>query len=118
MKHPTDTSTIDMFDKPSFLPHPRKLARRTDPSTSHVAATQVDQFATRHYGEILSALQTFGPKGKDGIALLTGLDSSQVSRRMPELAKLGLVRLTGQLTKSKSGRAEREWQFINPEEKS
>jgi hypothetical protein len=114
MKHQSDTFTLDMFEQPDFGMHPKKLARRSDPSTSHAAATQVNQFAIRHYSDILYALQTYGPRGKDGIALLTGLDSSQVSRRMPELAKLGCVELTGRLTKSKSGRSEREWKFISP----
>ena len=88
-----------------------KRARSLDPVTSHAAAEQVD-FASQHFDKIVDCLQRFGARGKDGIAELTGLDGNQVARRLPELAKIGLVELTGRVTKSKSGRAEREWRFV------
>ena len=113
MKHPTDAFTLDMFAKPVLRTHPKKLARRTDPSTSHKAAEQSQYLAAKHYAEIVQCLKDHGPKGKDGIAELTGLDGNQVARRLPELARSGYVELTGELTTSKSGRAEREWKF-NP----
>ncbi len=47
--------------------------------------------------------------GKDGIASRLGLESSAVSRRLPELQKMGLVKLTGNIVKSSKGRNEREW---------
>ena len=111
MKHLSDTFTVDMFEQPAFGTHPRKLARRSDPSTSHAAAEQAKHFALQHYTKIVSCLKQYGPNGKDSIAELAGLDKSQVARRLPELARLGHVELTGQLTTSKSGRAEREWRF-------
>ena len=111
MKHPTDKFTADLFARPVFGTHPKKLARRTDPSTSHAAAEQSKHLATKHFAEIAQCLKNYGPRGKDGIAELTGLDGNQVARRLPELARLGYVELTGKLTTSKSGRAEREWQF-------
>jgi hypothetical protein len=43
--------------------------------------------------------------------LHSGLEGNQVARRMSELNRLGLVELTGRLTKSNSGRSEREWRF-------
>ena len=88
-----------------------KRARSLDPVTSHAAADQVS-FASQHFDQIVDCLQRFGARGKDGIAELTGLDGNQVARRLPELAKLGIVELTGKTTKSKSGRAEREWRFV------
>jgi len=88
-----------------------KRARSLDPVTSHAAADQVS-FASQHFDKIVDCLQRFGARGKDGIAKLTGLDGNQVARRLPELAKLGIVELTGNNTKSKSGRAEREWRFV------
>ena len=89
-----------------------KRARSLDPSTSHTAADQAQDLARQHFDLITNCLQRFGARGKDGIAELTGLDGNQVARRMPELERLGLVELTGQVTKSKSGRAEREWRFV------
>ena len=81
-----------------------KRARSLDPVTSHAAADQAT-FASQHFDQIVDCLQRFGARGKDGIAELTGLDGNQVARRLPEMARLGHT------TKSKSGRAEREWQF-------
>jgi len=89
-----------------------KRARSLDPVTSHAAADQAQDLARLHGGWIVVCLQRFGARGKDGIAELTGLDGNQVARRLPELAKIGLVELTGRVTKSKSGRAEREWRFV------
>ena len=89
-----------------------KRARSTDPITSFMAADQSSHLASHHFDQILDCLQRFGARGKDGIAELTGLDGNQVARRLPEMARLGMVELTGKITKSKSGRAEREWRFV------
>lgn len=113
MKAVSDNITMDLFEKPSFGTHPQKLARRTDPSTSHAAAEKSKNLAFQHYEKIVRCLQVHGANGKDGIAELTGLDGNQVARRLPELARHGYVELTGRLTTSKSGRAEREWRFLS-----
>lgn len=91
--------------------HPFPRARLTDPETSHSAAEQANNLAVQHYEKILSCLQRFGALGKDGIAKHSGLEANQVARRMSELHRLGLVELTGRLTKSNSSRSEREWCF-------
>jgi predicted transcriptional regulator len=88
-----------------------KHARSTDPLTSFMAADQSSHLASHHFDQILECLQRFGARGKDGIAELTGLDGNQVARRLPELARVGKIELTGNNTKSKSGRAEREWRI-------
>jgi len=93
-----------------MLTFPR--ARNSDPLTSFQAADLAKDLANEHGFLIVNCLQRFGARGKDGIAELTGLDGNQVARRLPELAKIGLVELTGQVTKSKSGRSEREWRFV------
>lgn len=85
-------------------------SRNTDPETSHQAADQVN-FSAKHIMTILECLKTFGPMGKDGIAAHTSLDGSQVCRRLAEMQKVGLVRLTGHTVKSKANRAEREWEI-------
>ena len=87
-------------------------ARGLDPSTSHAAADQSQDLAKQHFEKIVECLRCHGPRGKDGIAELTGLDGNQVARRMKELKKDGRVELTGRTTKSNSGRSEREWQFV------
>lgn len=86
-------------------------ARSTDAITSFQAADSVKDVAKMHNEVIVAALQRFGPMGKDQIAVSTGLQANQVSRRLSELEKLGLIELTGQTVKSASGRNEREWRF-------
>ena len=83
--------------------------RKTDPVTSHEAAESIKPVAPKHYSVILDCLQTYGALGKDGIASLTNLDSNQVARRLNEMQKIGLIKLTGKTVKSDSGRQEREW---------
>lgn len=86
-------------------------ARATDAITSFKAADLIKDIAKMHQEVIVAALHRFGPLGKDGIANRTGLDSSQVSRRLKKLQTLDLIELTGKEVKSNSGRAEREWRF-------
>ena len=86
-------------------------ARATDAITSFKAADSIKDVAKMHQEVIVACLQRFGPLGKDGIAKQTGLDSTQVSRRLKELQTLDLIELTGKEVKSNSGRAEREWRF-------
>ena len=84
-----------------------KRARSDDPITSFEAADQVKP--EKHFRMIVDCLKTHGPLGKDGIANLTGLESVAISRRLPELQTMGLVKLTGKTIKSSKGRNEREW---------
>ena len=91
-------------------------ARATDPLTSHLAAAQVTT-AADHCAQIHRALLVWGPAGKDVIARLTGLDPSQVARRLPEMRRIGLVDLTGGTVQSRSGRQEREW-YANPQKET
>ena len=93
-----------MFNLPEF---PR--VRKTDPVTSFQAAESIRPVAPKHYSVIADCLQTYGPLGKDGISAMTNLDSNQVARRLNEMNKLGLIKLTGKTVQSNSGREEREW---------
>lgn len=83
--------------------------RSTDPHTSAAAAEQAKAFAQQHHARILMVLRDHGPRGKDGIARLSGLDRVAVARRMKELQRIGLVALTGKDVLSAAGRPEREW---------
>ena len=86
-------------------------SRNTDPVTSWMAAAQAYDFAKDHAIIIVDCLQRNGALGKDGIMLLSKLDKNQISRRLPELEREGLIKQTGQLVKSLSNRLEREWAF-------
>ena len=83
--------------------------RKTDPVTSFQAADSIKPVAPKHYSVIVDCLETYGPLGKDGISAMTNLDSNQVARRLNEMQKIGLIKLTGKTVRSDSGRAEREW---------
>jgi transcription initiation factor IIE alpha subunit len=93
-----------------MIEHPR--ARNTDPSTSHLAADLIKDSAKIHFETILNCLQRNGALGKDGIAALTNLDRNQISRRLSELQREGLIELTGRVVKSRANRLEREWRFM------
>jgi len=92
-----------IFPLPEF---PR--VRNSDPATSHQAAASITDVSS-HYAQILDALITIGPLGKDGISFYSKLNPIQISRRLNEMQKLGLIRLTGKTVKSNSNRQEREW---------
>jgi predicted Rossmann fold nucleotide-binding protein DprA/Smf involved in DNA uptake len=67
-------------------------ARRTDPPTSHAAAARAP--VSEHCRRIMDAL-TSGPAGQSGIAERTGLSVAQVSKRLSELRRAGLIERTG-----------------------
>jgi len=89
-----------------------QVARNTDPSTSWAAADRAKALAAQHATIIIAALVRYGAMGKDGIALITGLDGNQVARRLSELERNHEILLTGRNVQSKSGRAEREWKVM------
>lgn len=88
------------------------LARRTDPVTSHQAATEAKELQARHHRLIVECLRRHGPLGKDGIAARTSITGVAVARRMSELERAGKARPTGRTVPSTSGRAEREWEAV------
>jgi len=97
----------DAFKKIFAMPEfPR--VRTSDPATSHQAAASIADVSS-HYAQIMEALSTIGPLGKDGISFYSRLDPNQIARRLNEMQKLGLIRLTGKTVKSNSNRQEREW---------
>ena len=78
-------------------------ARRADPPTSHQAARRAP--IRGHSARVLEALRR-GPAGQTEIGRRCGLLPHQVNKRLADLAKVGLVELTGRKVE---GGAEREW---------
>lgn len=76
---------IQMLDMPR--------ARRSDPSTSHVAAAMSVRFADSHGNRIVEALKEHGRMSPVGIGGMTGLTVVQVDRRVVELERAGRIRL-------------------------
>jgi len=95
------------FDLPIF-----NRVRSSDPVTSYEAADAAKDLASKHFIIIVDCLKAHGALGKDGIARHSGLDKSQVSRRLNELLKMGLIELTGNKVKSDAGLNEREWRVV------
>ena len=100
-------SVKKFFDLPIF-----NRVRCSDPVTSYEAADAAKDLASKHFSIIVDCLKAHGALGKDGIARHSGLDRNQVSRRLNELLKLGLIELTGIKVKSDSGLNEREWRAV------
>lgn len=91
---------------------PRKLARRSDPSTSHAAAAKVAEFAGSHRAVIVAALAKHGPMTVDQIAARTKLQSQQINKRLPDLQRDGKAAPTGEERPSASGHMERVWRAV------
>jgi predicted ArsR family transcriptional regulator len=88
----------------------KRLARRADPQTSHEAAARVHEFKAGHHIKILTALRRLGQAGAEQVASLAGIDSYAARKRLPELERLGYVRVVdGATRKTSTGRHERVW---------
>ncbi len=84
---------LDLLSGISFVPwRPHELARSSDPQTSKILAALV-----------------YGAAGVDRIASTAGLTVAQVSKRIAECERAGLIRQTGKTVQSASGRSQREW---------
>lgn len=89
-------------------PDPRTLARRDDPGTSKAAAQAAVPLAMDHQLKVLMAMRAMGrPVGAEEIAERAGLEPYQVRKRLPELARQGMVLATDVLRRTRSGRSER-----------
>ncbi len=78
-------------------------ARRTDPATSHAAAKRAP---VRGHGRLVLEALRAGPAGQTEIGRRCGLLPHQVNKRLADLAKVGLVQLTGRKVEANT---EREW---------
>jgi predicted ArsR family transcriptional regulator len=90
----------------------RRLARKSDPATSHAAAEDTKAFRARHVATIWNALKERGPMTKDEIAAVTGLDHVAVARRMVELEAKKLAERTSETRPSATGRAATVWRGL------
>ena len=72
------------------------LWRTTDPATSKAAGKESQRFRGGHQKKILDALAS-GPAGQTEIARRAEMTVAQVSKRLPELRRAGLVEKTGRV---------------------
>ena len=90
-----------------FEPH--KLARNTDPDTSHDAAKSSKSLRENHFALILQALVIPGTAEQIGYAI-TSMTYAAVSRRLKELEGAGLICRTEERRKTSSGRQAIVWE--------
>jgi hypothetical protein len=83
------------------VPADRPRARSTDPATSHEAARRVP--SSEHRRLILESLDG-GPAGQSEISRRTGLTVAQVSKRLCELRRAGLIVRLGDTFSASGGR--------------
>lgn len=96
------THQLDLFD-------PHRLARHTDPATSHAAAASAEGLVADHQHRILWCLASArSPLTSEEIAARIGLSMVQVARRMAQLRDAGEVVAVGVGTTA-SGRAATTW---------
>ena len=86
----------------------QRFARRTDPETSKDAAKRVNEFTAKMYHRISSELEN-GDGTYEELASRMGAELGQLSKRLPEMQRLGIVELTGEVRYGKSGRKQRVW---------
>lgn len=91
---------------------PRKLARRTDPATSHSAAAMARELRARDHLAIVACLREHGPMdGRSIMRRLGWTDPGKVTRRLPELNDR-MIRRTGKTVINETGRPADLWEAI------
>ena len=97
---------------------PRKLARTTDPNTSHEAASRVGEFGNRHHAIIRAVLRQRGDGTAHEIAEQCDLEAHAIGKRLDEMWRAKMIdpvldEKTGlNLTRpTPSGRSARVWKL-------
>lgn len=88
-----------------------RLARRSDPSTSHAAGERLRESGKLRAQQqsVLDALTRWPGSTAVELATNSGLDRYLVSRRLPELAKAGHVRRMAPRVCKVNGSAQTTW---------
>ncbi|TSE33482.1 helix-turn-helix domain-containing protein [Tepidimonas charontis] len=89
-----------------------RLARKTDPATSHEAARRTAEFAGSQRARILAMLRFHGPLTPEQLGAELGVEPYAIRKRLPELQKAGLAMPTGEVKPTRSGRHQRVWRAI------
>jgi hypothetical protein len=89
----------------------RKMARATDPDTSHEAAQDAAGNSDKHRALALRLLEEAGPDGLTDfdLAAATGIQQTSIGKRRGELRDAGLVINSGRKRPSPSGSAAIVW---------
>jgi len=87
------------------------IARKTDPVSSHEAAAEVTASGARatQQAEVLRGVKEYPGRTSKELAHLIGCDRYLVARRLPELARKGLVQRGHMVTCKIGGRKAVTW---------
>jgi predicted ArsR family transcriptional regulator len=90
--------------------------RRTDPGTSHEAASRTAEFAGDQQSVIRRVLANrrelgLGPLGAEEIGDAMGVPAYAIRKRLSELNRDGFIMPVGE-RKTRSGRTERTWEAL------
>ena len=94
-----------------------KLARKTDPETSKLAAKAAGSLVINHQRLIIDAVSKESAKDNmgftsDEIAIVTGLTLVQIARRTSDLESSGIIYKTGLTRKTRTGRIATVWRLV------
>lgn len=90
----------------------REHARVTDPETSMIAAQSMITGSFVHAAEIVLTLEQAGHAlAAHEIAGRCELDAHQISRRLIDLRRAGVIQDSGERAKTPSGRASVRWEL-------
>lgn len=96
----------------SLLDAPGPYARRTDPDTSHEAASGAQRAAASQRRHIVQALIIQGPMTGDGLDAFFDWPNATANRRLPELQEAGAVEMLETTVKTRRGRRAHLWAFV------
>lgn len=91
-----------------------RRARTTDPQTSKDAARAVGGMADEHFSTIFAVMETGGDWTADEVASRCPLDRHQIGRRLGEMERDGMVRVTANQRPTPKGRMARCYEAVTP----
>ena len=93
-------SQRDLFGS---TPYPHGLPGYQGPSTSRQAAEKVSADLGDRQVRVLRAIRRLGPSTTDELCIYFDLSPNQISGRLTELKKMGYIKDTGEIRKTRTG---------------
>lgn len=84
-------------------PYPHGLPGYQGSSTSRQAAEKVSQDLGERQVRVLRAIRRLGPSTTDELCVYFGATPNQISGRLTELKKMGYIKETGEVRKTRTG---------------
>jgi len=92
------------------VPDAKALSRRTDPATSKAAAVAVLPRIGDLQAKVLEVVRANPGRTRNELAAVMGWHPSEVSKRLPELERVGLVRRGAERDCNVTGRSCAVWE--------